>query len=180
MKKVLLGLCAAVVVLLVVCVVNTFRKSSMQLRDVPAATVSVDAGDVAAHLSGALQIKTVSTQEGSAIDRNEFLRFHEYLARTYPKAHRVLQRERVNDLSLLYTWKGSDPSLKPMLLMAHMDVVPADPSSLERWTHPPFSGAIADGFVWGRGSLDIKCCLIAIMDAVEYLAATGFTPRRTI
>jgi carboxypeptidase PM20D1 len=64
--------------------------------------------------------------------------------------------------------------------MAHQDVVPADESTLDKWTHPPFSGEIAEGFVWGRGTLDIKCQLISVMEAVEFLLKNNYQPERTV
>jgi carboxypeptidase PM20D1 len=64
--------------------------------------------------------------------------------------------------------------------MAHMDVVPAETSTLSRWTHPPFSGHNDGTFIWGRGALDMKPGLIGIMEAVEYLAGQGFRPKRTV
>jgi carboxypeptidase PM20D1 len=78
----------------------------------------------------------------------------------------------------LYTWPGSSPALKPVVLSAHLDVVPADPASLDQWQHAPFSGDIADGFIWGRGTLDVKNQLIAVMEAVESLLARGYQPQR--
>jgi carboxypeptidase PM20D1 len=83
----------------------------------------------------------------------------------------------VNGYSLLYTWPGSKPELEPVLLMAHQDVVSADPSE---WSHPPFEGKIVDGFIWGRGTLDIKNQLIGIMEAAEALLRQGYRPQRTI
>ncbi len=76
--------------------------------------------------------------------------------------------------ALLYTWEGTDPSLEPVMLMAHQDVVSADPATLAQWTHPPFDGAIVDGFIWGRGTLDIKNQLIGIMEGAEVLLSQGF------
>ena len=81
---------------------------------------------------------------------------------------------------LLYAWQGKNPDLPAVVLMGHLDVVPADPASLERWTHPPFSGAIADGYVWGRGALDCKGQVIAIFEAVEALLERDFQPERSI
>ena len=75
-----------------------------------------------------------------------------------------LARETVNDLGLLYTWKGRDPSAKALVFAAHIDVVPIAPGTLKDWTHPPFEGRIADGFVWGRGAMDCKGFLIALME----------------
>jgi carboxypeptidase PM20D1 len=83
----------------------------------------------------------------------------------------------VNGYSLLYIWQGSRADLEPVMLMAHQDVVSADPTE---WTHPPFEGKITDGFIWGRGTLDIKNQLIGIMEAAEALLQQGYRPERTI
>src|SRR6202012_5372513 len=77
-------------------------------------------------------------------------------------------------------WRGSDPTLAPVILMAHQDVVPVTPGTEKDWTHPPFSGAIAEGAVWGRGSIDDKGSLIALFEGLESLAKAGFKPRRTV
>jgi carboxypeptidase PM20D1 len=86
----------------------------------------------------------------------------------------------VNDLSLLYTWEGKNPALKPIMLISHLDVVPAEEGDLGDWTYPPFSGEIADGYVWGRGTLDIKSGVIGVLEAVEYLLKHEFQPERTV
>ncbi|HUO50956.1 MAG TPA: M20/M25/M40 family metallo-hydrolase, partial [Gemmatimonadaceae bacterium] len=62
----------------------------------------------------------------------------------------------------------------------HMDVVPVDPVALAQWHHDPFSGDIAGGFVWGRGTLDDKISVLAELEAVETLLGEGFAPRRTV
>jgi carboxypeptidase PM20D1 len=91
-----------------------------------------------------------------------------------------MTREIVGPGALVYTWPGSDPSLAPIVLMAHQDVVPVTPGSEGQWTHPPFDGVIADGAVWGRGSVDDKGSLVSIFEALDQLAAAGFKPRRTV
>jgi len=131
-------------------------------------------------LSEAVRFRTLSTQNAEGFDPAPFLAFHEFLERSYPRTHEVLGRETVADYSLLYTWPGSDASLDPILLTSHIDTVPVIPGSLERWTQPPFSGAIADGFVWGRGTLDNKFGVMATLEAVEGLIAEGFAPTRTV
>jgi acetylornithine deacetylase/succinyl-diaminopimelate desuccinylase-like protein len=72
------------------------------------------------------------------------------LAKLYPLTHQTLSKETVDGYSLLYTWQGKNPDLNPVVFMAHQDVVPADEHTLKEWTYPPFSGEIADGFIWGR------------------------------
>jgi carboxypeptidase PM20D1 len=139
----------------------------------------LDVEAIAARLSAAVRISTVSREEPRE-DEAAFPAFREHLEKTYPAVHSTLERELVAGGTLLYTWKGDDPALEPMLLLAHQDVVPVDPESLDSWEHPPFSGDIADGRVWGRGTLDDKGSLIGLMEAVEHLVGQGFRPQRTV
>lgn len=179
MKKILLALLAAVVVLGAVLLV---RASSLESRQPPApepVQVAVDADAVASHLSEAIGYPTVSYDDRSNLDREAFLGLHAWIERTYPAVHATLTRETINGLSLLYTWEGTEPELDPVVLMGHMDVVPVIPGTEEDWEQPPFGGVIAEGQVWGRGALDDKVTVIAILEAVERLAAEGFRPRRT-
>lgn len=142
---------------------------------------SAQAADGAAErLSEAVKIQTISTQDAADFDAAPFFAFHDFLAQNFPKTHAALEREIVAEYSLLYTWKGSDASLEPILLTSHIDTVPVIPESLSRWTQPPFSGAIVDGFVWGRGTLDNKFGVMATLEAVEALVAEGFEPTRTV
>jgi hypothetical protein len=62
----------------------------------------------------------------------------------------------INTHAHLYTWPGTNPSLQPIVLMAHEDVVPVNPGTLGQWTHPPFEGVVDDEWVWGRGAADCK------------------------
>ncbi len=130
------------------------------------------------HLSRAVQFKTISYQDPAKFDPAPFLGIQSYLEKTYPLLHQNLRKELVANYTLLYKWEGTDPSLKPILLMGHQDVVPAGPEN--EWTQPPFSGKIADGFIWGRGTLDDKVSLMGILEAVEYLLGKGFQPKRSI
>jgi carboxypeptidase PM20D1 len=140
----------------------------------------VDVEGAAKHLSQAVQIETVSHQDASENDPKAWDALHAFLAATYPRFHAAAQREELAGGTLIYTWKGSDPAAAPIILMAHQDVVPVAPETLGAWKAPPFSGAIKDGAVWGRGSIDDKGSLVALMEALESLAAKGFTPKRTI
>jgi carboxypeptidase PM20D1 len=98
----------------------------------------------------------------------------------FSRTHAELQRETVGVHSLLYTWPGSDPSLDPILLMGHMDVVPVEPGTEASWQQDPFGGRIVDGFIWGRGAIDNKSAVLGTLEAVEMLLAEGFRPRRTV
>lgn len=102
------------------------------------------------------------------------------LKKTFPNLYKTLTVKTVAGSALLYTCKEANPSLKLVLLMAHQVMVLVAPGTASRWTEPPFSGVIADGFVCGRGSIDDKGTLLSILDAVEMPKKEGFHPRRTL
>lgn len=129
-------------------------------------------------LAAAIRIPTVSTEAG--VDPELFARFASFLEERYPRVHAGLTRERIGEHTLLFTWTGADPEAVPFLLMAHQDVVPVEPGTEEDWEQPPFSGVIADGFLWGRGAMDDKGSLIGILEAVESLLEDGFVPTATV
>jgi len=80
----------------------------------------------------------------------------------------------------LFTWRGSDSGLEPALFISHYDVVPVTAGTEGDWTHGPFAGRVADGYVWGRGALDVKFSVTALLEAVAGLVRAGFTPARTL
>jgi carboxypeptidase PM20D1 len=180
MKKILLALVAGLATLVGVLLVRTLRLESRQIEVEPVTGVSVDAGSVAEHLAGVVRFRTISYQDSALFEGDEFLRFHAYLEDIFPGVHSALSREIVGDYSLLYRWDGADTSLRPLLLMAHIDVVPVEPGTESDWTYPAFDGRVAEGYVWGRGALDDKSCLITILEAVEALLQQGFQPRRSV
>jgi carboxypeptidase PM20D1 len=134
-------------------------------------------GDAAAHrLAELLRIPTVSSRDPAEVDPAAFEAFRQRLADLYPQTHRTLDREVLGDGALLYRWRsGTDKP--PMVLMAHYDVVPV---AGQDWSRDPFSGHIEDGVVHGRGAIDDKGTLVAIMEAVESLTAAGFLPARDV
>ena len=140
----------------------------------------INSEEVAKHLGLALQLKTISYNDPSKIDAQAFSGFRNLLRTLYPAVFTTLKEELINDHAILLTWQGTDPSLDPIAFTAHQDVVPADDSPNSTWTYPPFSGTVAEGYVWGRGALDTKCSLIAMLEAVNNLLREGFQPQRTI
>ena len=130
-------------------------------------------------LSQALQIPTVSTEAASPSPES-LAAFHAFLERSFPRVHAALKREQLAGGSLLFTWPGSDPSAPALLLIAHQDVVPVEAGSEAKWSALHFSGAIANGFVTGRGAIDDKGSLIAILEATERLLVRGHQPRQTV
>jgi carboxypeptidase PM20D1 len=157
----------------------TLVKAEPRFRELPHPFAFAE-GEAVERLAGALRIPTISFETAEERRPEEFLRFHHYLERSFPRIHETLRVETVADLSLLMTWEGTDPGAAPILLGAHQDVVPVEEETLGAWTHPPFSGAVADGQVWGRGALDMKAPLMAILEAVEGLVVEGYAPRRTL
>lgn len=179
-RKTILAILLAVAALAVVVAVKTALFTSRQLEPKPASPLALDPDAAVQRFAKALTYKTISHQIPWEFRGAAFTEFHAYLADSYPKVHAALTREVVNDYSLMYTWQGSDASLPPIVLLAHTDVVPVDSGSAELWTHDPFAGVVADGRVWGRGALDDKSSVIAILEAAEALLAEGWAPRRTL
>lgn len=134
----------------------------------------VDVPPLAERLSRMIRIATVSAGAGSEAP---FDRFASLLRELYPLTHASLDLERVGGRGLLLRWRGRSDR-DPVVLMAHYDVVPADRA--DGWSRDPFSGAIEDGWVHGRGALDDKGPLLAILEAVELLLESGFVPARDV
>ncbi|TKX27101.1 carboxypeptidase-1 [Elsinoe australis] len=135
-------------------------------------------------LSDIVKIPSISYDDMGDVGKDDrfniFLDVEKYLEKTFPLVHSKLHKENVNTHGLFYTWKGSDESLKPTVLMAHQDVVPVEQSTIDTWTHPPFSGHYDGKYIWGRGASDCKNQLIAVLEAVESLLESEYQPKRTL
>jgi carboxypeptidase PM20D1 len=107
-------------------------------------------------------------------------KFTDYLQTSFPRVAAQLPREVLKDGAVIYTWKGRDQSASPVVLMGHMDVVPVPAEALPQWKHPPYSGDLADGYIWGRGTIDDKIHVLSLLEAAETLLGQGFVPARTI
>lgn len=126
------------------------------------------------HLSRIVQFPTLSTPNDAATDWAPFEGLHVYLEETYPLIHSKMEKTVIGHGSLLFHLKAKEEKKRPVLIMAHQDVVPVGDET--KWTYPPFSGTVADGRIWGRGSIDCKVLLMSEMEAVESLLAEGFAP----
>lgn len=131
-------------------------------------------------LTKAIQCETISHQNLEKIKEDEFLKFHDFLRKSFPLIHKKLEVQVINKLSLLYKWEGSKDDVDSYLFAAHMDVAPIDEESKEKWTVDPFSGLKDEKYIWGRGTLDMKSHLMGIMEAVELLLAEGKDTEKTI
>lgn len=180
LKRILLTLAALLLLLVAVLAANTLRQGSRQLQVAPAPALAIDANAVADKLAGMIRFQTIPSLEDPAQNAGEFRKLHAFLEQRFPLVHARLKREFVGELSLLYTWPGSDPAAKGIALMAHHDVAPIASGTEAQWQIPPFAGVVKDGYIWGRGAWDDKGNLVAQLEAIEMLLASGFQPRQTI
>lgn len=179
-KKValLLFLCFACVCAIVL--FNTYQSPSTERVAVPAFDLKLDRRAVSERLAKAIQFKTISQQDPSLRDDDSFYQLHNFLAESFPLVHEKLELKKINKLSLLYHWPGSDLQLKPILFMAHQDVVPVNEGTLDEWLFPPYGGVIDDTYIWGRGTLDNKSGVTGALEAVERLLKLNMKPKRSI
>lgn len=150
--------------------------------------------DLISKLQGAIQIATEVYDDYGQPDLSvplkdepiygKFAAFHDYLEKSFPLVHKHFKKELVNGANLVFTLdqKKHKVSGKPLLLMAHQDVVPVNVDTIDRWTYPPFDGVYEPdtGKIYGRGSSDTKKLLIGEMASVELLLADGFEFNRPL
>ncbi len=154
------GLVAALILFMVLRALFTRPKKSACEAFEP---VNIDENVLAEHLSQAVKIPTVTViHENQSFE--PFLKFHEFLERTYPTIHKYAEKTVINGYSLIYKIEGSNPELLPVCYLSHQDVVPAP---ADGWETEPFGGEIIDGYVYGRGSLDMKGHMIALLEGLE-------------
>jgi carboxypeptidase PM20D1 len=176
------------ILIIVVCLVfmaaflliRTMRLHRSQTSIEPVEKPRLDKAVIAQHLAETIQCRTISNEDAATTDYSAWIQLHKVLKQNYPLIHTKLEKQQINRYSLLFKWEGRDKSLKPLLFAAHQDVVPVDEGSAKQWTHSPFAGEMDKEFVWGRGALDMKHHLVCLMEAVEFLIRSGFSPKRTI
>jgi len=166
-----------VLALIAAVVIRTLTFKSKQTVVKEQVSYPIEKDEAAGRLAESIRIKTIFDVDLSLVDYATFRKFHEFLEKAFPLVHAKLEKKVINEYGLLYIWKGGDPGKKPVLLMAHQDVVPA---ADQGWKYPPFAGAIGEGYIWGRGTMDDKGSLMATMEAVEFLLKAGYQPSRSI
>lgn len=178
-RKSLTILGIAILLLVAILLINTFRAkpfpagaAHIELLPLPDSAIQ--------HLSRAVRIPTISISEKAPIDTAAFTTFGSFLKQAYPLVHQQLSKTLIDQFSFVFEWKGQNAAMLPFILMGHYDVVPVETTALPQWKVAPFSGAIMDSCVWGRGSVDDKFGVIAILEATEALLRKGFVPQRTI
>jgi len=179
LKKLLKWLGAALLILIAVILFNTFTTKPWPVVAANSSPAPLPDSAIK-HLSMAVQIPTVSLNDTAALDTVDLKKFGDFVQNAYPLINTHLQKTLINKYAFVFKWAGQDTALQPIILMGHYDVVPVEAAVLDKWTAPPFSGLITDSCVWGRGSVDDKATVIAVLEATEALLRKGFIPKRTI
>ncbi len=179
MKRLLSSILILLLLLVAVMVGRTISRQGEERRVLPAPELSINAKTVCGRLTQAIRIQSISTSVRDALRPDPLEELVDFLIRSYPPIFTRLSFER-QQRSLVLRWPGKEKDLAPILLLAHLDVVPVDFESLDEWSQPPFSGAVSGGYVWGRGALDDKSRALAMLEAVQLLIGEGFVPRREV
>ncbi len=164
------------VLLILIMIIRTLLTKKPQIENRDYSPHAVDLERVKDHLVGAVKIPTVTLPDNS-YDGSIFYEYQSYIENCYPKIMAVAEKTLINKYAVIYKVKGTDESLLPCAILAHQDVVPAPE---EGWEVPPFSGTVKDGYLYGRGSQDMKSQMIVALEGLELLLEDGRTPKRTI
>ncbi|MCD8185005.1 MAG: M20/M25/M40 family metallo-hydrolase [Rikenellaceae bacterium] len=207
-EKIILVLLALLLVVVMVLLIKTWTYNFETPQPAMEQTENISylpSPEAIRRFAGGIRIPTVSTEVYEDTDFRPFDEFKTYLADVYPRVNETMETETVNTYGLVFRWKGKNPNLKPILFLSHYDMVPVagydpdqysedndfflDPEEAfstpldeisEQWDYPPFSGAVARGRIYGRGTLDMKCMLFSLMEGAETLIAEGFQSERDI
>lgn len=177
MKKFFKFLGLALLLFITYILFKTFTFSSNQLQVDPISKIEIPDAAID-RFTDALKLKTISHEDPANFDSSAFRAFNQLIIDHFPLVDSLLDKKLFNEFSHLFTWKGSDASLKPIVLMGHIDVVPI--ASPDQWSEDPFGGAVKDGIIWGRGTIDDKFSVIGVLESVEMLLKEGYRPKRTI
>lgn len=165
-------------ILLAILIFRTLTFKSQQIKGVKPIDKIAIPNEAKDHFTKLIQQPTVSYTDH--LDTTAFQQQDSLLNAFYPLISKRLEKETINQYSMVYRWKGKDPSLKPVLLLGHLDVVPIEKDELSKWKKPPFSGELENGIIWGRGGLDDKINIIGTLEAVNLLLEEEFLPARDI
>lgn len=180
MKKTFAFLGTTLVLLIAILLIITYTTPSKQLKTTgKRIDYNLDNAAVA-RLQSAIRIKTISYDDRSKTDTASFLAFHTLIDSAFPLVKQQLEKTIINKFSLVYKWKGKTPTENPSTLYAHLDVVPVESVNRNEWRHDPWAGDIADGYIWGRGTLDDKSSAFAILEAAESLLAQNISPNNDV
>lgn len=177
MKKLFLVLLIGVCVLAGVVIYRTETMESARIEAEPFTQALFNEEELARELSRAVRFRTISRQDEVTNDE-AFESFYRWMEKTYPNV--AAKPYEQFTWSRLYHWQGTNPDLPPLLLMGHIDVVPVIPGTEKDWVKPPFAGEVSEGYVWGRGTMDMKGPTIMMLHALNAKMASGFKPERSV
>jgi len=203
MKKIIFIILGLIVVLIVFVLIRTFTYSFKKINTATAEGWKMIRNDSAIQrLSGGLKIPTVSSGELGEFNFSPFNTIKEYLRTSYPLIYQNVEYVEVNRYGLVYRLKGKNTSLDPILFLSHTDVVPPGDAPVkdksenvfrpndkplpavskvsDEWDFAPFSGAVANGRIYGRGSIDMKGMLFSLMESLNNVIKNKHIPERDI
>ncbi|MCL2889245.1 MAG: M20/M25/M40 family metallo-hydrolase, partial [Eggerthellaceae bacterium] len=174
---VLIILAGALVVLIAIMLVNATRIKPTPVKKPLPQSLEMGDDEAVERFREMLRSATIWGAENPEADHTPFDEFAPKLQKLYPSVFENLELTIVNTYGIMLRWRGADPSLSPVILTAHHDVVEAN---VKGWTHDPFGAEITDGKIFARGSVDTKCILAALLEATARLLAEGYVPPRDI
>jgi len=203
MKKLIFILISILVFLIIIVLIKTFTYSFKKVNtSVSSGWKMIKDDSAIQRLSGGLKIPSVSSGEMGKFDYSTFDTIKEYLKISYPLIYEYAEYTEVNKYGLVFKLKGSNPSLDPILFLSHTDVVPPGEADVKDksenvfrpddrplppvsgvakdWDFGPFSGAVANGRIYGRGSIDMKGMLFSLMESMNNLIKNRHVPQRDI
>lgn len=182
MKKILTWLFGLLIVLTAIVLIraHTAFEDKQYAVTEPLNVISFDEAIAVERFAKGIQFKTISYEDPDKFKPQEFDGLIKHIEISFPLVHQHMEHKRVNNYSLVFKLPGSNPGLKPALFMGHTDVVPVDIITRRDWEQEPFSGAVVDGVIWGRGAMDDKVTVFALLEAMENLLASNLKAERTI
>jgi len=169
----------ALLIVAAITVVRALRAVPQPRAAVEAPPLELDSRRVSERLGAAVRIRSVAAVDPDPVEAAALSRMADFVLERFASLGTWCELER-HEAAVVVRWPGSEPELAPLLLLAHLDVVPVEAGTEADWSFPPFSGEVAAGAVWGRGTLDDKGGALAILEALELLGARGFQPRRGV
>ncbi|UOQ44935.1 M20 family peptidase [Halobacillus salinarum] len=178
-KLILTLIAALLLIFIIVTAYNTVNVKSKQPPAHPSA-VELNQTEAVQHLSKAITFKTISYEDKTKVDPQPYDQFLTFLQDSFPNVFKQLEFEKINTYGLVFKWKGTDEKKLPVGFTSHYDVVPVLKGTEQDWKQKPFSGAVVDGRIWGRGSLDDKIGVIGLLQAADHLLKQGYKPDRDL
>lgn len=159
---------------------TSFEDRQVKVDELVKRPFEIDQQGAIKRFAKAIQFETISYDDPSLLDEAEFVGFRQHIEDSFPLIHQRATQKIINKYSLVYHLPGSSAELEPVLFMGHMDVVPVDEATADQWHQEPFGGAVVDGTIWGRGTIDDKITVLALLEALEKILAEDKSLKRSI